>query len=130
MKNENLITERIKTFEDACKELNEPASLLWADSLPEKHRRAIIAFYKLIMITEALNEGWTPDFLDGPQNKYWPWFYFGANAGFGSLYAYYVASDTSAAVGARLCYKSRSLAVYSGTQFIDLWQDYLILKEI
>lgn len=57
MKKEELITERVKTFKDACIELDEPMLLPWVKYLHKRHRRAITAYYKLMLITEALNEG-------------------------------------------------------------------------
>ena len=78
------ITERIKTFEDACKELNrraedgdETASLLLADyesnadniKMPET-----LAYMKACIIVRALNEGWEPKFVNG-EYRYYPWFY-------------------------------------------------------
>ena len=53
------ITDKIKSFEDACKHLRlNPNDLPVVDMLPEKDRKSIIAFYKLTIIIRALNEGW------------------------------------------------------------------------
>ena len=42
------ITDKIKSFEDACKHLRlNPNDLPVVDMLPEKDRKSIIAFYKL-----------------------------------------------------------------------------------
>jgi len=123
------ITERVKSFEDACIELGIKMSIPDVDHLPKKHQKAIEAFYKLTIICEALNEDWIADYSDPNQYKYYPWFVsYGASAGFGYLNSYYAASATSADVGARLCLKSNALAKYFGTQFIDLWNDLLLIK--
>lgn len=78
------ITERIKTFEDACKELgtNHPLVLQyefnynaeggWKDSA---ETRDFSAYLKLRIITAALNEGWKPQFT-GYGFKYYSWYAF------------------------------------------------------
>lgn len=128
MKKVKPITERVKSFEEACQELGITPDLPHVDHLPEKHQRSIIAYYKLCIITEALNEGWSPDPIDRPfEFRYYPWFYYsGADAGLVFSNAYCVPSDAYTGIGSRLRFILRSNAVYSATQFIDLWSDYLI----
>jgi hypothetical protein len=117
------ITERVKTFEDACKVLGlDPENLPVVEHLPEKDRRSIIAYYKLTIVIRALNEGWEPDFLDGNQYKYWSWFY--VDNGAGTLIA---ASATYTNIGSRLCFKTRKLAEYARKQFRDLYFEYLFI---
>lgn len=51
----------IKTFDDACHVLNlDPSTLPVVTGLPARHQKAITAHFKLIIIAEALNEGWKP----------------------------------------------------------------------
>ena len=70
------ITDKIKSFEDACKHLRlNPNDLPVVDMLPEKDRKSIIAFYKLTIIIRALNEGWEPDWSNWDECKYYNWFY-------------------------------------------------------
>lgn len=70
------ITDKIKSFEDACKHLGlNPNDLPVVDMLPEKDRKSIIAFYKLTIIIRALNEGWEPDWSNWDEWKYYNWFY-------------------------------------------------------
>lgn len=73
------VTERIKTFEDACKELgdNHPFVLQY-NTLRDSGGNGIdvadiAAYIKLRIITAALNEGWKPKF-DGDECRYYPWF--------------------------------------------------------
>jgi hypothetical protein len=101
------------------------------DNLPEKDRQSIIAYYKLAIITRALNEGWEPDWENWSEYKYWSWFYtadYGANAGFACAYADLVPSGADATVGSRLCFKTRSLATYASEQFRDLYFEYIFIK--
>jgi hypothetical protein len=130
--NKNLsITEKVKTFEDACAALGlDPKQLPAVDNLPEKDRRSIIAYYKLIIIIRALNEGWEPDFSDWNQWKYWNWFYVdgSASAGFAYAFANDAASNASTHFGSRLCFKTRERATYAREQFRDLYFEYLFIE--
>lgn len=75
------ITERIKTFEDACRELGENHPFVrayngYAKNISEENKNDgdIIAYLKLRIICAALNEGWKPTF-DKDEWRYYPWFY-------------------------------------------------------
>jgi hypothetical protein len=80
------VTERIKTFEDACNELGEDNLMVRVyqtliaragkteQSLAEWMGKDVVAFLKLRIITEALNEGWHPKFTED-EYRYYPWFY-------------------------------------------------------
>lgn len=68
------VTERIKTFEDACEELGNDHPLVdnynqWADNV-EDNDPNLRAFLKLRIITAALNEGWEPQF----KKDEWRWY--------------------------------------------------------
>lgn len=49
----------------------------------------------------------------------------GAYAGFGYLYTNYRSSYASADIGFRLCQETEEKARYFGTQFVELWAEYL-----
>ena len=80
------VTERIKTFEDACNELGEDNLMVRVyqtliaragkteQSLAEWMGKDVVACLKLRIITEALNEGWHPKFTED-EYRYYPWFY-------------------------------------------------------
>jgi hypothetical protein len=124
------IVKKIKTFEDACRFLGlDSKNLPIVKLLPEKDWRSIIAYYKLIVITRALNEEWEPDFSDWEQYKYWNWFYMadGAAAGFVYAFKYDVPSYTYTHVGTRLCFKTRKLAMYAREQFRDLYLEFIFI---
>ncbi len=124
------ITEKIKTFEDACKALNlNPETVLPDFSVfPEIHQTALIAHAKLIIITQALNENKYPNWSDSDEYKYYPWFDMRKSASGGFSYDVCVIWGTTSNVGSRLCFKSRELAEYAGTQFKDLYEDYFVIK--
>lgn len=122
------ITDRVKSFEDACQVLGISTNVPEVKGLPRKHQKAIIANYKLIVIAEALNEGWKPNWQDSDEYKYYPWFDMSNPAGVGFSYTYYTASHTAANIGSRLCLKNRELAIYFGQTFTDLFNDSLLLN--
>lgn len=122
------ITDRVKSFEDACQVLGISTNVPEVKGLPRKHQKAIIANYKLIVIAEALNEGWKPNWQDSDEYKYYPWFDMSNPAGVGCSYASNAASYTLASFGSRLCLKNRELAIYFGQTFTDLFNDSLLLN--
>ena len=154
------VTERIKTFEDACNELGEDHPMVSVydalvtrangeQSLAEWMGKDVVAFLKLRIITEALNEGWHPKFTED-EYRYYPWFYIytkeeydnfseeekrrcvgrahnSAYASGGLVYANAnnASSNSGANDGARLVFSNRDLAEYAGKQFIDIWADFV-----
>lgn len=154
------VTERIKTFEDACNELGEDHPMLSVydalvtrangeQSLAEWMGKDVVAFLKLRIITEALNEGWHPKFTED-EYRYYPWFYIytkeeydnfseeekrrcvgrafvsaHANGGLVYSYARYASSCSYTVYGVRLAFSNRDLAEYAGKQFIDIWADFV-----
>ncbi len=119
------ITDRVKTFEDACKVLNLDKVKIGIGGLDED-APSIVAYTKLVIIAKALNEGWKPNWSDSNEYKYVPW--FKEKSGFGLSYDVYDGWVTFTAVGSRLCYKSRELAEYAGKQFADLYNEFLTIK--
>ena len=76
------VMERIKTFEDACRELakraesNEGIALLLADyesNADNIKTKGTLAYMKLCIIAAALNEGWEPQFTED-EYRWSPWF--------------------------------------------------------
>jgi|SRR5688572_14787012 len=120
-----VVTDRIKTFADACDELEIQNSELTASGEIENDFRSVSAYQKLIIIARALNEGWTPNWKDDSEWKYYPWFDMSSGSGLSCFVCDYLNSTSS--VGSRLCFKSRQLAEYAGKQFIDLYKDFFII---
>ena len=150
------ITDKIKTFDDACKAIGLAGPEALPELLQEKYAAIvpshIKAQLKLEIITLALNEGWQ-HIPDGKHYAYWPWFclytageiadmgkkgaeeraMFNATdvsdvfAGLGYAYSSRAWSVSTATIGSRLAYKSRELARYSGKQFIELWKETLLI---
>lgn len=114
------VTDRIKTFEDACAETGEdPDNQKFHTGTPDE-----IAYNKLKVVIAALNEGVVLSFADSNQRKWYPWFEFKVS-GFRFHGTYYVITTTGANGGSRLCFHSEELAQYAGTQFIELYNQFL-----
>ena len=153
------VTERIKTFEDACNELGEENVLVQAYRTAEFNTSGnqndvsdVVAYLKLRVIAEALNEGWEPHFTTD-EYRWYPWFYFctqeeidnmdeekkkslwlfggrssyGSSCGLAAAYSNSAWSISYSYFSARLAVKSEELAKYFGQQFIDIWSDYVAL---
>ncbi|MGE8528473.1 hypothetical protein [Chryseobacterium rhizosphaerae] len=122
------ITEKVKSFEDACQILGIEPNIPQVEMLPENHQKAIIAHYKLVIIAQALNEGWKPNWDDDDEYKYYPWFDMeGSSSGSGFSYLGYGHWYSDSYFGSRLCFKSRELARYIGETFVDLYREYFVL---
>jgi hypothetical protein len=153
------ITERVKTFEDACRELGEEHPFVSAYTAWIKHeefddQEDILAYMKLRIICAALNEGWEPQFTED-EWRYYPWNilwteeelseksdewktdrhlistgeYQTDYAGLAYAYSSNAPSTTNADLGSRLCLKSDTLAVYCGKQFINIWADFYLIRK-
>lgn len=120
------VTERVKTYLDACHELGR-------EPLDEKKLLELgltehdIAYQKLTLIIEALNEGWKADVCDANVRRWYPWFEpNGSPSSFAFGVSYFGHAFARAGSGSRLCYKTRGLAEYSAKKFIDIWKDIQI----
>lgn len=113
------------------------------------------AYLKLRIICAALNEGWEPKFTEN-EERWYPWFWlFTQNeinemkeedktkrqlrmitgefrteyAGLVFAYSSNAPSYSSTYFGSRLCFQNEALAKYAGTQFIDIWKDFLLIRK-
>lgn len=151
---EKEVRERIKTFEDACREIGIDAEAWNRDKISLGLEPDVLAFLKLRIIVKALNEGWEPRFTED-ECRYYPWFilytgeeynkldeeeksrvvyrsynyYAGALGGVSYALASYDSSFTDAYIGVRLAFKTSELAAYCGRQFLDIWADFVFLPE-
>lgn len=147
------IRDRIKTFEDAKRELGDEHPLVKEWNLGDNLSADLEAYLKLRIIAAALNEGWKPEFTTD-EWRYYPYFYlvtndeiekmdddertrvvlrshYNANASGGIVYAH-AHDDSSLAStynGSRLAFKNRDLAIYAGQQFIDIYAEYCFLPK-
>lgn len=162
-KDERPITERVKTFEDACKELGEDHKLVQQFKAIQEaiaEDKEATAYFKLGIITAALNEGWKPDFTNNEEYRYYPYLClwskeeleqktdawkdernlllwlgggfscYGASCGLAAAGSSSAWSTAFACISARLAHKTEELAIYSGKQFTELWANYTTGKEV
>ena len=148
------VTERIKTFDDACNALGDEHPLVTQYRLTAAAYKGdpmtedFIAYLKLRIIVAALNEGWEPKFTED-EYRYFPWFnfytkeeydklddeekgrcvlrsgYTYSSYGFVLCSAHNDASGSSSFSGSRLAFKTRELAAYAGRQFTEEWADFM-----
>ena len=150
--------ERVKTFEDACSELGYDHPLVksydgYVSHIHQHDRddRDVVAYLKLRIICEALNDGWKPTFNEN-ECRYYTWFHAYNREKYDELnedqkkllrfvvilnncvgkFATVLATGTAhmpsypdAYFGSRLAFKTSELATYAGTQFFDIWCDFL-----
>lgn len=149
------VTERIKTFTDACNALGEEHPLVTQYRLTAAAYKGdpmtedFIGYLKLRIIVAALNEGWEPKFEKG-EYRYFPRFYFytkeeydklddevkgrcvlrsgyytNSYYGFDLTITYHDASYSFICFGSRLAFRTRELAAYAGRQFTEEWADFM-----
>ena len=149
------VTERIKTFEDACNALGDEHPIVTQYRLTagaykgDPMTEDFIAYLKLRIIVAALNEGWESQFTTD-EYRYYPWFWIytqeqydemdenekrrcvlrsgnNTNSNFGFVFcnAVYDASSSHTFVGSRLTFRTSELAKYAGEQFTEEWADFV-----
>jgi|GEM_PF-184966 len=119
---ETYIVGRVKTFENACAEVGEdPNDYNFSEGTPDE-----IAYKKLKVIAKALNNGWEPDWNNGNQAKWYPWFYLDT-PGFRFNVSHFTYSAALAGSGSRLRFASEILSNYAGKQYLELYRQYMTL---
>lgn len=153
------VMERVKTFDDALKELGDDNQLVkeyyerWQLVGDKDVSKDYVAYLKLRIITAALNEGWEPEFIPG-ERRWAPYFLLytkeeyeklnddvrarvvyrsshNANAygGVSCANANSGSARVSASIGSRLAFKSEKLAEYAGMQFLDIYADFMLSNQ-
>ena len=108
-------------------QLNDVARLV--TDINPMHIEALIAFNELFTIAQAWNkeDEFVPDFSDGKQDKWYPWFKYNKDvAGFVFAGTYYAREFADASVGSHLCFKSSVRAMQFGKQFAILYNKVLL----
>ncbi len=117
-----LSLDSITSFSDICKlsGTTEKDFKALYGSLPVDE----YAYRQLKLLTSVLNAGWTPNYSDSNEPKYYPYFKWNGS-GFGFAGTYYDCADTATSCGSRLCFKERKTAEFAGKTFIDIYNAYL-----
>ena len=117
------VIERVKTFEDAVKELgdNHPLVKIYdtiTNEYSEHEMKPVVDYIKVCIIVAALNEGRVPQFVDG-EKRWYPWFWLYTNKEMAEM-------DEAKRATCRVVGRSNSSAnrteeldEYAGKQFIE-----------
>lgn len=157
------IKDRVKTFEDACRELGNDHPLVIQYKLYNEQMKGnfdymedLTSYFKLRIITAALNEGWEPQFTKD-EYRWYPWYNlytqeeidrmdedekkevglllwggyanYGSRCGLASAYSHNAWSVSLSYFGSRLAFKSEELATYAGKQFIKIYANFCFKPE-
>lgn len=114
--------ERIKSFEDACKDqgLNPKDVLPYAGKKITVEQQVLNAYAMLRIIAKSLQGNWKADWSDNNDQKKWYPYFRHTGKGFVVNDADYDYCFTFTHVGSRLCFENSYIANYFGAQFIDL----------
>lgn len=116
--------DRIKTVDDLLADNNISQEKFAQQN--EGLEKDEIAYRILKLLAKSLNEGWTPDWNNSNEVKYYPYFEMGGSSGF-RCDAYDDWSSCSG-VGSRLCFKTGKLAEYAGNQFKEVYKQFMLIK--
>lgn len=157
------IKDRVKTFEDACRELGNDHPLVIQYKLYNEQMKGnfdymedLTSYFKLRIITAALNEGWEPQFTKD-EYRWYPWYNlytqeeidrmdedekkevglllwggtasYGSRCGLACAYSGNAWSLSHSGLGSRLAFKSEELATYAGKQFIKIYANFCFKPE-
>lgn len=157
------IKDRVKTFEDACRELGNDHPLVIQYKLYNEQMKGnfdymedLTSYFKLRIITAALNEGWEPQFTKD-EYRWYPWYNlytqeeidrmdedekkevglllwggyadYGSHCGLAGADSPYAWSLSYSHFGSRLAFKSEELATYAGKQFIKIYANFCFKPE-
>lgn len=116
--------KNLETFETAAVSQNiDPNILPVVTGLPESIGKALIAAYKIMVLSQTAWNGVTIDWDSYEQRKYYPW--FDMEGGFSC--DDYGCDDAYSRVGSRLCYPTREIAEYVGKTHIYLYKDLMVI---
>lgn len=146
------VRERIKTFADAAKAVGIEDPEEWEEQYSDLEPE-VLAYFKLRIITKALNEGWEPKFIPG-EYRWAPYFLLytkeeiekmnaetksrvvlrsfnnaRTDGGVACVDAYHDSSYADSYCGSRLAFKSEELAEYAGKQFTEIYADFCFIPK-
>lgn len=114
------VMERIKTFEDVCKDQNRKIEDYYCDSEDPDEIMAN-ATKRALLISRCFNEGKEADWSNSNQSKYFIWWQYAPSSGWSLLVVDYWHTYTPC--GARLAFLNRKHAEYCVTQFKDVYDN-------
>ncbi|MDR2003310.1 MAG: hypothetical protein LBQ74_09795 [Prevotella sp.] len=119
------ITERIDVWEDMMAETGLPDVPEFTE-LPERLRDHFKKYYRVVVMTEAYNEGEKMDIYNSEVARHYPYFRTnGCPSGFAFEDSAYGNTHAHAGSGSRLALKSEKRAQVVGTKHIDIYREWL-----
>ena len=116
------VNNEIDTYEKALEYIK--------DENDGKRYKLDATIHQLLTIAEAWNkaDGFVININDKKQNKWFPVFKIREDGRFIVEETLIGQVNVTSNLGGRLCFKSSDRAKQFGTQFIDLWNDFLLIK--
>jgi hypothetical protein len=117
------ITYKVKTWEDLLKIAGKDSNqVLPYRNARSKNEISQNALAKVQLISEVLNQGWTPDWNNHNEYKYYPYF---EKTKSGWVVCSYVNGLRIAYYAAGMYFKSSELALFAGNTFLDIYKELL-----
>ena len=119
--------DKINTIEDIINILgNDDIDVIHYNNLILNNAKKYdIAEYGIILIAKVYNEGWVPDWSNGNESKWYPWFRWDTST------SRFVFADsdcvywgTSTYGGSRLCFREERLAAFAANRFPQIYNSY------
>ena len=110
----------IKTYSDVCKELNEKELTLEDFEIFEGYSEKLLAFAKIKQLEKYFNQGWTPNWQNKDEYKWYPYFEFTVSGGFGLSVVIFLFWCSYAVVG---FYRTKKIANHIGINFSNIYKE-------
>jgi hypothetical protein len=118
----------LKNFDDCCRTCNtneDEFEKKWQE-IPVDFQT--IAFERLKIINQAINQKWVPDHFETSQYKWAPWFTV-SSSGFDFTSSIYYDDNATTYVGFRLCFESEEKSDHAGRNFTRYFQEFITGKK-
>jgi hypothetical protein len=130
----------ITSFEQACefRKMDPTTCLPDISMFPADHQQALTATAKMYIIAEALNqdadgECWKPDWNNGDERKWLPWFDMEVDknnpSGFRFVGSYCDVVAAGSTGGSRLCYRNSDISGFAGKHFLSLYKEMMVFSK-
>jgi len=122
------------SFEEACanKGLDPIKVLPDVTMFPEKHQKSLLSFAKLLIVVEQVRDN-DPDWNDGSERKWYPWFDMEVDdnnpSGFRFYGAFYVYPGSGADGGSRLCLNSEEQVEHMVEHFLEYYRNIFVIEK-
>lgn len=118
----------IQSVQEAFEKEGLDAGKVTVTGIPERHVNAVIAAAKLFVVIDHIQPKFNPDFENGNQWKYQPWFRMSSSSGVGFSYSDCDSWASCSGVGSRLVYQDRPTMKYvtDHPEFGELYKTLMV----